>query len=914
MPIDVPSIPGSKWWKFDFHTHTPGSLDYKENITPVEWILSYMRNEVDCVAVTDHNSTGWLPLLVDALESLEKENHPEFRPLVIFPGFELTVSGGFHVLGIFDPSKSHEEVSRVIGACDYRGTPGDSDTVTNCSVQDVIEKIVAHKGIAIPAHVDDVKGLWGEDDHMTLTRVLKLDCLYAVEKMDMDNANPQLVTDLHKELSYVVGSDSHKLADNGAKFCWVKMAKPDKEGLRLALLDASLSILRYDSDQLNGNPNHAHSEKYIEAVEIVDAQYIGRGRPFVQNLNPWMNSVIGGRGTGKSSFLEFVRIGCCRDSELDVDGYEKLREEFSKYKTICTARGRGGLCTNDTVFKVFYRNIGELFRIEFDRSEKAYTVYERDRNGDWQLLDEQDVTSRFPIKVYSQKQVYQIAEDPQALLYIVDESSHVSKYLWEDDWRSATSTLSMLLEQISVLSAALGGEKRLRGTLVDVGRKLELFENDENTEVLKAYQLSKKQLLEVRRWVQGFDGVPLTLAKVHDDLSVPPFVGESFSAESDQEFIELAASFDLKFTSLKTELVGLHEAAEKLLSELKVAVEESEWKKLQDAVANQYAELVKLLEEQGVENPDGYNELVEQKNRTEEQLKGLESTKAELSDLYARQAAQMEAVQNLRDALTRRRREFLNETVGANEHVRISITQFGDLDDAISSLRGVLRLDDGIFEKQVYDTDGGSGLLNIIYDDGGQPRDDFRNQLREMRVKVKKICAGDEDIVANLDKRFVSRLQKMTQSDLVALDHWYPEDALEVSYKSEARRQWESISQGSPGQKTAAILAFLLSYGDEPLLLDQPEDDLDNQLIFSLIVKQLIANKARRQLIVVTHNPNIVVNGDSELVLALESSRGQTRAKSVGGLQEADVRADICMIMEGGEKAFEKRYRRIIQA
>jgi len=124
-------------------------------------------------------------------------------------------------------------------------------------------------------------------------------------------------------------------------------------------------------------------------------------------------------------------------------------------------------------------------------------------------------------------------------------------------------------------------------------------------------------------------------------------------------------------------------------------------------------------------------------------------------------------------------------------------------------------------------------------------------------------------------------------------------------------RDMRSIQEGSPGQKTAALLAFLLSYGEEPLILDQPEDDLDNHLIYELIVKQLRGIKASRQLIVVTHNPNIVVNGDAELVVALHIRRGQTHPEAEGSLQDEEVRETICNVMEGGRDAFERRYRRI---
>lgn len=63
--------PGAKWFKFDFHTHTPYSTDsiwarMSHNLTPQEWLLTYMAAKIDCVAVTDHNGAGWVDLLQSA--------------------------------------------------------------------------------------------------------------------------------------------------------------------------------------------------------------------------------------------------------------------------------------------------------------------------------------------------------------------------------------------------------------------------------------------------------------------------------------------------------------------------------------------------------------------------------------------------------------------------------------------------------------------------------------------------------------------------------------------------------------------------------------------------------------------------------------------------------------------------------
>jgi len=145
------------------------------------------------------------------------------------------------------------------------------------------------------------------------------------------------------------------------------------------------------------------------------------------------------------------------------------------------------------------------------------------------------------------------------------------------------------------------------------------------------------------------------------------------------------------------------------------------------------------------------------------------------------------------------------------------------------------------------------------------------------------------------------------------IEAWFPEDSLDVQYNATGEGdRFLSIEEGSPGQRTAALLAFLLSYGHEPLILDQPEDDLDNLLIYDLIVMQLRNMKRRRQIILVTHNANIVVNGDSEMIIALAPHEGQTIKECYGSLQNQRVRDTICSIMEGGSGAFKDRYRRIL--
>ncbi len=151
---------GARWWKFDFHTHTPVSHDFKDNVEPECWLKAFMAQEIDCVAITDHNSGDWIDDLKQALNHIEKTNPEWYRPLYLFPGVEISAHGDVHILAIFGCERDRSYIDQLIGAVDYPGRKGHSDTVTNKSLIEVLNEICKRGGIAIPAHVDKTKGLF----------------------------------------------------------------------------------------------------------------------------------------------------------------------------------------------------------------------------------------------------------------------------------------------------------------------------------------------------------------------------------------------------------------------------------------------------------------------------------------------------------------------------------------------------------------------------------------------------------------------------------------------------------------------------------------------------------------------------------------------------------------------------------
>ena len=160
------------------------------------------------------------------------------------------------------------------------------------------------------------------------------------------------------------------------------------------------------------------------------------------------------------------------------------------------------------------------------------------------------------------------------------------------------------------------------------------------------------------------------------------------------------------------------------------------------------------------------------------------------------------------------------------------------------------------------------------------------------------------------DMRFAKLWKDKYNNDtLSSMVKVFPEDKLQIKIIDENGSI--DINEGSPGQKSAAILAFILNSGENPLIIDQPEDDLDNSLIYSLVVKSIRKMKNKRQIIIVTHNPNIPVLGDAEGIIVLErNNEGKVtfrKDKKTGCIEEKLIREGICEIMEGGEDAFRKR-------
>ena len=286
-----------------------------------------------------------------------------------------------------------------------------------------------------------------------------------------------------------------------------------------------------------------------------------------------------------------------------------------------------------------------------------------------------------------------------------------------------------------------------------------------------------------------------------------------------------------------------------------------------------------------------YTTLIEQKQK---ELSEISQKENELTVVNEEINELLDLSLQKRKLITEKRSEFIRSF--NSEKIKINIKLFGDKKEFVSRLRLILQRQNG-FEKGI------DVLVNKIF---GSP--DIENNLKSVKKILLEIYK-DSYTGNEFDGHFINLIRGLTQEQINNIELLYPEDEIEMTYKI-TKGHFKPLSVASAGQKTTAILTFILSFGTAPLVLDQPEDDLDNHLVYSLIVDKIKEIKQRRQVIVVTHNANIPVNGDAEYVISMSSDTHNLKIQAEGTIERTNVKQEICEVMEGGIEAFRTRARR----
>lgn len=903
---------GLRWYKCDFHLHTMCSQCYKDKgNTPEQWVDAVKAAGLQCIAITDHNDYRGIG---EIKKICEKEG------IIAFPGVELSCSDcKVHMLVLFDCKCDETDVQEFLNSVGvYKESYGNSGQTCDGKLADVCIKAKQKGALVIAAHIDEFSGI-NDLSHDNLINILDRKCIDAVQVVNSDiwdkikkdadyqSASEELSKKYGKEISIEVtkkwhkaykmalkteipllmfsdnpsaeGESSHGLWGIGSVFTWMKMnQEPNLESVRQTLISSDMRVRTVK--ECIKKPDNV-PELWINSIKVSNTTL--NKNDFEICFNPQLNSIIGGRGSGKSSIIRMI-AGALQ--AFDADNLDKIKGEQEDFYKI-PGKDKRGVFTRDSKIEIILERAEDTYKLEISSikkmSEQTRVLYKL-IGDEWVIVEDKNYLDFFDAQVYTQKQIYELALDSTSLLNIIDEDiSGLSKKVAEKE--ALLSQVISKWTEVWNLEKKIEEEGRIQTEIKDLEEQISKFEKSGISEALQAKQVysSQKQLIEnyLRNRKEQAVALSEEITSSFSSIAVETF---------DNPEIDLLIRQDLDlFKKRGEELAKILSMINADIDNLSERILTSEWKKSADKAEEKYTEACVELEKQGLDSSK-LDDLLAKKEAKKTELEKIgiarnqvASVKKDLEEYYAQYESIMVAISKLRS-------EFIDGVIGQGSNVKFEIKRNRSRNSFVQTLKTLINKDIGTIDENINE------LADMFFENNGKEL--FRKRIQEIREGIDK---------SSYSSKLRTAICEATPETYARMISFLPEDDLKVSYKPENSSKYIPLSNASAGQKTTAILTFLLAYGELPLLLDQPEDDLDNKLVYDLIVSRLKTAKSKRQIIVVTHNANIPVNADAEYIVSMNSETDEISTKFEGTMDDENIRKEICDVMEGTKFAFEMR-------
>lgn len=907
---------GLKWYKCDFHLHTMKSKCYRDKDidTPQSWVEEVKQKGLKCIAITDHNDYRG----IDEIKQLCEEND-----IIAFPGVELSCdSSKVHLLILFDTTCSGENVRDFLSSVGiYSETLGDSASTGQGTIDQVCEKAQGMGALVIAAHIDEFNGIC-EISYDNVNKLLDRKYLSAVQVVNVDvwekyqadhnidaacaklseKYGREISKDKAKEwyntylqalnsdlplLSFSdnpcdEGQSKHGLWGIGRSYTWLKMhTGPDLESVRQAFLSFDMRVRNIFESR---NIPDIEPELWIQKVEIENT-LLNENDTIEVSFNPQLNTIIGGRGSGKSSIIRVIAGGT---KSFDAENLDLIKAEQDNFYKQVNKKDKKGIFQKDSKITMYLNRAEQSYKLEIDdiqnmenQSRKLYRLEE----GEWIEISDVNYLDFFKAQIYTQKQIYELAIDSNSLLSIIDRDIQEIDQVVIDKDTKLNKVIAKCLE-INDLEKTIGEETRYITELKDIEEQISRYESSGISEVLKKKQKFETQSKIFNDYYRTRNEQSEQLRKALDDLEPGD---EKITIIEDLELKDIMTQAVERYAQRKNSIKEILDLINLDLENLKKEVEDSGWQNTGKDIATQYNEVVAKLRNEGI-NFDKLDELLEKKKSKINDLDKVRVSKEKLEIIQEERKQLYAEYSDVSTQISQMRTKFLNNVIGQDTNVKFQIQRRRNRVSFIQMMKTVLNKSNATIDEDI------EMFADIFFGKDGTEK--FREVVQNIRNKN-----NTTDYAA----RTRAAITEMTPEAFARMIYFIPEDDLVVSYKPEKSKKYIPLSNASAGQKTTAILTFLLAYGNLPLLLDQPEDDLDNKLVYDLIVTRLKKTKSKRQIIVVTHNANIPVNGDAEYIISMDSDTDLIKTKYQGTMDDGNIRKEICDVMEGTQIAFEMR-------
>ena len=877
---------GALFHNVDLHIHSYGaSQDVTDTtMTPEAIVDSAVGQGLIVIAITDHNSNANVQRAIDHAQ----DNY--VGKILVLPGVEVTTAHG-HLLAYFAPDRT-SDLAKFLSRLDLIGEMGAENTRTAKSMADTISEAEKIGGICIAAHIDRQKTGFDmfapgfqnwKKDIITSPGLYGLECdaletlLWYSEQDDLGSAGVerrrmltarQMVQGLSSRhyLAHVQGSDAHTMNQ-------FEHQNPNKQWTRIKLSELSFNAFRVamvdPTARVRACVSLPHSFPRIHGVAITGGFLHQEIVHFSDNLN----CLIGGRGTGKSTAIRAVAYAF------------GLNDEFGDYDN----------CPDSTT--VFCEDAnGILYR------------YIRTRGGDIEVKAKEDGSitdmpiDAFRIEYFGQGELAKVAEDPlkhpDLFQQFLDRHTSLRDLIETEE--SIVINLRENAARLNPLESAFGQLTAKKKSLKEIEKKLKVAEEG-NLRVVVGIQsklASEKTIREsietiateyTKGWSlsniqRSFDKIVETAGKCTDDEASIKTLNAIKKALFNNN-----AAIKQKEQELNTLLKSCANELRTLTGDLKV-----NHQRMSGEVATKLAD----LKARGIATDiPGLELLLKQKTSVAKEIATVEQRTEELKQCRDQRIKLRADLKVVREKMTARRKSQLR---GINANLSTTIkdyTIFVRYDDA-----GITTEFESFIQEKMQGTYLQSNLIQDLCS----------------RITPSELA----DLVLERNYKEISTIAKIStdwsEKIVDKLCYWnilfelqalakQPKPIITVRTKSTPPKEIP-VLQLSDGQRHTILLTIaMLADSNVPLIIDQPEDDLDNAFIFSSIVTTLRAIKERRQVIIVTHNANIAVLGDSELILPMCRENDCGKTKDRGSIDTDATRQCVLNILEGGSDAFLRR-------
>lgn len=919
---------GGHFYRADFQVHTPRdtqwdghrpSSEAERRSFAADFVQACRTKQLHAVAITDHHDFAFFPYIYEAArDEMDSDGMPiaEKDRLVVFPGLELTLSVPCQAIMILDADFPHAKLDDVLKALHFEPIDACLDVIPQTiplqdsgdinALHDKLDKHLWLKGRYILLPNVSPAGYKSLLRQSFQTKYNDMPCVGGYLDGDMSvfikKVGEKKILDGgdkawgHKRLALFQTSDSRAtgFSELGKSSSWVKWARPTAEALRQACLAQESRVSHEEPPAPNA---------WISRIIVSGSKFMGH---VDVALNRQYNALIGGRGTGKSTMLDYLRWALCDQPANATDDDEVADPRVRQRKLIAAT-----LVPLEAHVEVHctINGISHVVR----RYAKTGEVHLKVGDNAFEVVRESVIQSLVPIQAYSQKQLSSVAIRLDELLRFI--TSPIQRQLEDIDRKVAEASAKLrenygTLQRYRVLTRELKKTEVRSRSLADQAQSLRnglagLSEADRLVLDSKAPYDNVKTSAGL--WKQQIEAaetaVSEAIAVVTNTLPIlqmPQDVPEVAREQSELVLVQTRVAIEKLQQDLRT-------AASTFASRHALGGDSL------DGLFSAYDESYKAVKQRSSAHEVKLREL----NALEEQQRAagvlLQEQQRELAQIANPNAQQAE----LRLVLTHLNAE--RSQALSNQCFALSVSSDGSIQADLSVGQGFTRAQEK-FKALISGSNVRGAKVEAVFDElvtEASPVETWEKVLAELEDLM--LLEPDADIHSS-QTPILTRLglplgdQKKIAPRLTP-DGWLDlsltplTDQPEFKYRSK-EDEYIPFSSASAGQQASALLTTLLAQDGMPLIIDQPEDDLDSDTV-QKIVSKIWDSKGRRQIIFSSHNANLVVNGDADLVLvcayAATGDQSAGLIKAEGAIDIANVRLEITSVMEGGEKAFRLR-------